>query len=449
MKRINHALRYRAVCRWLVFALALGCVQVANAGFKTAQASSGAVIDWEYGFINQSAQFMPAPGSKVSGNTGYLVANGALNGVSTTRLPVGPSYIDVTARVVPDKLSTAKAIVGFMSKVAFPLQIGIAAYDLLKELNYDATRDASGALKLTKPDPDACTAAPCFVFSTRTPQNISAQTPYLSSRRLACERARSQYSAWGNQTYAVVNDNYNPNYGVGSCYLSNVYNGTTYYTELPYFYQSTSPTAANPVPATLQELQDKIASESGWPSSSSLPQAVVDAVQSGEPITAPAPTVTGPTSVNGPTTTTNENGSTVERKTVYNINYNNNQVSYTTVVTTTTNNAGNVTTKTETTTNDQPVDECTKNPSSLNCATLDVPDDTIPKTTKNIAYTAETWFGGGACPADKFLTTHGQQIKVWDWQSTCSNLVTYFRPVLLIVAGVMAMFIVLPKGAGA
>lgn len=426
MKRLNHVFIARVLHCLCAAALALGCVQVAHAGFSKSQWSDGARIDWDSGTIDKTAQWVPAVGSKVAGNSGYLVANGSLNAVSTSRLPVGAGYIDVTARVVPDKLSAAKAVIGFMSKVAFPLQIGIAAYDLLKELNVTPTRDASGNLQMTKQDPTVCTVAPCYEY-----QGYYGR-PWFSTPEGAC-RDSATYSA---KTFISIT-------GSGIYTYCNLSGNTSN------LLSTRSIAASQPVyiPTTMQELQDKIASESGWPSSSAFPQAVADAVNSGEVVTAPPPTVTGPTSANGPTSTTVENGATVTKNTVYNINYNNNQVSYTTTVTTTTNNAGNVTTKTETTENDQPVDECTKNPSSLNCSQLDVPDGTIPKTTKNIVYNVETWFGGGSCPADKFLTTHGQEIKVWNWSGSCTWLTSYFRPVLLILASVMAMFIVLPKGA--
>ena len=75
-----------------------------------------------------------------------------------------------------------------------------------------------------------------------------------------------------------------------------------------------------------------------------------------------------------------------------------------------------------------------------------MPDGEIPRTTKNIVYTPESWFGGGTCPADKTMTTHGHTIKVWDWAGSCYWLVNYFRPILLIIATIAALMIVVPKG---
>ena len=54
--------------------------------------------------------------------------------------------------------------------------------------------------------------------------------------------------------------------------------------------------------------------------------------------------------------------------------------------------------------------------------------------------------GGGSCPADKVMTLHtGQTVKVWDWQQGCSWIVTYVRPILLVVASYIAVMMLVPK----
>jgi len=202
-------------------------------------------------------------------------------------------------------------------------------------------------LVVSKSDPDVCTTAPCYSFTTRSPTATTPTAPYLASRRLACLRAAEMYSTWAGRTYSVVNDNFNPSFGMGSCYLTWVYSGTTYYAEHQYFYQSASPSSPVDLPSTMQELQDKIAAQSGWPTSSAISRALADAVASGEPLTASTPTLTGPTTVAGPTSTTtqqqkdpagNVTGTVTKvSQTTYNISYNNNTITNTssTVVTTT------------------------------------------------------------------------------------------------------------------
>ena len=125
-------------------------------------------------------------------------------------------------------------------------------------------------------------------------------------------------------------------------------------------------------------------------------------------------------------------------------------------VQTTTNITNNVTNNT--TTNNTTVTEtdqapekeqedfCEKNPDSLACAEADTPEAEIPEGQINISYEYADIFGNGACPADVYLTTHGQSLKVWDWQSTCSNVQTYFRPVLIACCAFIA-FVIVSAGA--
>ncbi len=389
--------------------------------------------------MQPSAQFVPTPGAKAAGNTGYAIVNGSLQGSATGKLPLGSNVIDVTARVIPDKPSLGAAVGRFIYKVAWPLQVGSAVYDLIKEMGLDASRDESGALSIVRPDPNRCTASPCYQYQLRDPSTLQGVGDWHKDKAAACVAGRAiadaKHGGAPSTSYSM---------DASACYY--VYSTSPYSLAYNFLQRTVSPNPDATVPMTQQQLADKIASESGWPSSSNFPEVVRQTLESGETITAPTPTVTGPSTVQGSKSTTTEGGRTVEKQTVYNITYNNNQVSYTTTVTTITNENGQTTTSTETKENEPPPDECAKNPDSLNCADLDVPAGEIPRTSKNIVYTPESWFGGGTCPADKTMTTHGMTIKVWDWQGSCYWLVNYFRPILLIIATIVALMIVLPRG---
>lgn len=125
-------------------------------------------------------------------------------------------------------------------------------------------------------------------------------------------------------------------------------------------------------------------------------------------------------------------------------------------VQTTTNITNNITNNTTTSTTTvtetdqapekEQEDFCEKNPDSLACAEADTPEAEIPEGQINISYEYADIFGNGACPADVYLTTHGQSLKVWDWQSTCSNVQTYFRPVLIACCAFIA-FVIVSAGA--
>jgi hypothetical protein len=99
-------------------------------------------------------------------------------------------------------------------------------------------------------------------------------------------------------------------------------------------------------PPQLQDLEDWIASHSGWPTSAT--RALEEATKAGEPVEHETPTVSGPAKVDGPVETkqepvskTNPDGSTTPgtktttSTTNYTNNYNDNRVTITTTVTNT------------------------------------------------------------------------------------------------------------------
>lgn len=123
---------------------------------------------------------------------------------------------------------------------------------------------------------------------------------------------------------------------------------------------------------------------------------------------------------------------------------------------TTTNITNNITNNTSTTvttniteTDDAPKEEekdfCEKNPDALACAEADTPEQDIPRDKVTISYEYADIFGNGACPADSYLNTHGQTLKVWDWQASCDHIQDYFRPVLIACCA-FAAFVIISAG---
>lgn len=443
MKRINHALRYRDVCRWLVLALALGGLQVAHAQ------STDRISAAEFGRLwgpaldptgaTQVRNFPAGPAYPVTSIPSITAETGGGLAVSkTARFPVDPSrVIDVTAKAPISKAAMGKAFKLAVGLSGGPLGLALfAASEIADWMNQAKLRiDPANPAAVQVQDPLVCTVAPCYQYQKDVYGDIWWPSPRAACDYWASRRALSYVSGPdANGTFTYSGGNY--------CSPSS---------------RSTSPSSPSWLPATPEQI------ETAAGSPAMKPEWLKRILDSGVPVDAGMPTLSGPSSVSGPSSSStkqlkdsagNVTGTqTVNQSTTYNITYNGNTYNVNSVTTTTTVNPdGTSTVQTETAakpTEKDPATDCDKFPSSLGCSDLDVPDGTIPKTTKNIAYTAETWFGGGSCPADKYLTTHGQQIKVWDWQSTCSNLVTYFRPVLLICAAVMALFIVLPKGAEA
>lgn len=182
--------------------------------------------------------------------------------------------------------------------------------------------------------------------------------------------------------------------------------------------------------------------------------------------------VTGPASVQGPTTTSVTNNSTTNTTTnttttTNNYTYNNNtinNISSSSVTTTTTavkNPDGTTTTTTgptTTTTTDpgetEPVKpeeqptQCDKFPNSLGCAELDTPTGEIPRETKTITFEAEDVLGGGQCPADVMTTLStldGRSVKIIDWATFC-GMALPLRALVMALASIMAFFIIMPGG---
>lgn len=183
-------------------------------------------------------------------------------------------------------------------------------------------------------------------------------------------------------------------------------------------------------------------------------QVVSDILDKGGDITLPsAPTVTGPSQVQGPKEeTANADGSKTVKQTTNNYQTDGNRITNTSTTTVTQRCVGDgtcspVTTTTTTNPDEKPDDkddgdDCKKNPDSLACADLDTPSGEIPKATRNVSFNDENLFGGGACPADIYANVARQNMKIWDWQQSCGYITSYVRPVLLIICTYIAFMIV-------
>ncbi len=89
-------------------------------------------------------------------------------------------------------------------------------------------------------------------------------------------------------------------------------------------------------------------------------------------------------------------------------------------------------------------DLCKLHPEILACKEIDVPDGEIPKQSRELTYREESIFGSGSCPADRFVTIAGQQLKVADWGRDCELIAQYYRPLFLAVGALISFFILIP-----
>ncbi len=206
---------------------------------------------------------------------------------------------------------------------------------------------------------------------------------------------------------------------------------------------------------TLQEVADKIAKASGWPSGGT------DYLQDTNPTDWPSDkpkveNLQGPSNLAGPqTTTTTGTGPqqlTTTTTTNYNINYQGDRISYETTTTTNiTNEAGEtVSQETETTPEQEPLPAdlpglCELYPDILACKKLDEVTDEIPKRDQDIALQDGPDFAGGSCPPDVTVSVNGQSVTVLSTALPCDWIQTYLRPIILLLASISAAFIVVPR----
>jgi len=111
--------------------------------------------------------------------------------------------------------------------------------------------------------------------------------------------------------------------------------------------------------------------------------------------------------------------------------------------------SGTVTSTTTTDTDDaapQPGSEqsmfCTLFPDILACAKFGEADEEIPTSTREVTFSEESLFGGGTCPTDQTFTFRGHAIPITNYAQACDLLVTYVRPIALLLAFVAGLMIV-------
>ncbi|SFV04522.1 hypothetical protein SAMN05216350_1218 [Polaromonas sp. YR568] len=252
-----------------------------------------------------------------------------------------PVPVKVNGRIPP--AAAGKAIGKFLLKITggYVLNTGVAVYDLAKELGFTLGRNPDGTLDVDKSDPNVCSVAPCYLYSTGS-YNTTSGGPKRSTELAACQAVPNDWPAGLLAGPPIV---------VGTAPNSvcqwphNGGGATTRAIER----EGIAPKPEVLLQSSQQEFLDAIATKSGWPSSSTLSRALEDAAKvTGEKIQPENLTISGPASTPGATSTTQKpDGSTETSTTTHNHTYGGNTV--TTTNTTVINNY-NPTTNTTTTT---------------------------------------------------------------------------------------------------
>jgi hypothetical protein len=276
----------------------------------------------------------------------------------------GGRTIPVTVVNGVTKLEAAAAIGRFAAKFNVPLTIGVGLYDLAHDLGFVISRKADGSPGI---DVAGTTLYDNLAYFNAIPACVGMGHSGFATATAACADAASVAANTcapaanpPNHTYTVISSaatGASCNYVSRDTYVptgASTTNNSTF----------TLGVTDNSGAAGLQALQDKIAQQSGWPDSSM--RTLADSVNSGQKVSVAAPTVTGPASVPGATTTKTETGLvdpangktgnvTTTTNTVYNNTYQTNNVTVSQVDSSSKVwNYADATTRTETTTDNKP-----------------------------------------------------------------------------------------------
>lgn len=250
-----------------------------------------------------------------SGN--FAISSGAgadLQTITRAKLPIGNANlaVDVVAKI--PAASVAKAVANFAVKVVVPLQIGVAVYDLVKELGFFPKQDGTGTTFYKEVPAPLLSAyeysmgfgwyrsavaagqsaiGPAWSSFPNTTCTVSVWTPDPTDQFMR--------TCTNNKDGGSGSTNYRPERRGAACPANTTWSYDGCVPAVP----------APPMQQTIsrQALEDAIASKSGWPSSSAIARAVKDAINSGESVDVVPQTVTGPASTPDTTTSSTTSGS--------------------------------------------------------------------------------------------------------------------------------------------
>lgn len=378
--------------------------------------------------------------ASATGPTMTMSANGNVF-FAGMKYPFQAAYT-VPSGPVTDALKAMGAVGGVLGG---PLGLGLAIVGGGMPYVLDWLQRSGGRIKadgsIERNDPAVCTQSPCYDYfvsdSSYGVPDVHRSTSYQACVDFIAAIQAQQGGQWraGETTTAT------------SCIVEKLQSwGWSYVNTLEIRRTEVPPSPASWMPSSMDDIAPYM------DAATRDARVISEILNKGGDIQLPAPTVTGPSSIEGPTKeTANPDGSKTVEKTTYNFNTSGNTITNTTNNTTTTiyNTDNSVRTTTNTTNapteNEEIPKDCDKDSSTVGCSKLETPEDKpLPKADKNITYTAESWFGGGSCPADKIVTVGGQQVKAWDWTVSCDYLVTYGRPLILAAAAFMALMILAP-----
>jgi hypothetical protein len=422
--------------------------------------SSGTSHTVSFGTNGQPLSTVPtSTGATRAGNMSFSHGAGQwpkASGTMNMPSPLGKD-LPVKATQAFTKASAAKALASAVGKAFWPLAAGIALYDLLMEKGL-TPEDAEG---------DAGWIVKKYTNGSTTEFGVTHSGGrwggWASSKEGACTSAQADYNAQ-NYPYFIASTAWAerpayPQTGVCTFFANWKSNGQ------PYGWLSEAPVQTRTVTSetvrtlSTQEIEDAIAAESGWPSSSAISRALADAVNLGETLVPEGVPTLEPQAqrVEGPTkTTTRSDGSSTTEQTVcdwiipfggtlqYQCSTKTTDLVVTATPVTTTNPDGSTSTSMQTATKTLTavVTGSDGKPVAPNSIELDVPNQDVPGREVNVTFTPQDLgLGNGSCPSPVSVSTTRGNIG-WDYAPACDFIVTWIKPLVLAFATLSAFFII-------
>jgi len=415
---------YRVSNGILVLLLALATFQV-NAQVKISNSGPGKNTVFFPGSDGYGIGYHTDLNVKIKPSTdGGLVKGTAL---AVIKNPSG-NALALTATSRAPAAAVGAALGKFAGKVIGPLAVGVALYDLGKELGF-IFDNSTGEIVVTNPGSSYTwkTTAGLLIASSASDPTAGWKAWVLSA-----------YGSQNNATCGAVTGTTNK-----SAFCTSTYNNQTV--------ESSNPITTNS-PSTVSAFQNAVTAKTDWPANSNVSRALEQAQKDYDIfVEYNPPTVTGPATTPGKvSTSTSSTGTTTTSTTTHNHQYDGANVTTSNVtVNQTTNIAGDTTTTTTTETpakEDEPQpDQCEKNPDSIACLELGTPTDQQLKTQSiGVSLTPVQFASSATCPADmsaSFVVLGQSFNPKISYGPLCSAATDYIRPVLLLLALAGSAFI--------
>ena len=389
--------------------------------------------------------------------------------------PITGKPLAATAKQGFTKASQAAALGRFAMKVATPLAVGVAIFDLVRELGNEGDWELESSSdgtdnKIWKVTSGTQCLSGCLEFKKSAEYSDGTWTTSLSE---AC----STYNMLSG--YSVSFESVN---GPSTCLMRWSYNNSTYTQTVgsrsipPYDTRQRSQ-------VTEAALVAALAAESGWPTDSSIDRALADAMKSslvelqnsldteyaaqlaseygrvsGNPVTSTLSDGTtktetqtcewvqgippGPLEWNCWTNTTTVTPQKTTTETVVKSNPDGTTSTETITKTTPSTTLTGTTTASASELNEK---LCSDGSRRVMCSDLDTPVEEVPKSSVSVTYAPDDLgFGSGACPApygwSDSLGSHSVSLA-----PLCDKLSSIVRPLVIAFSLLMAVFIILPR----